>query len=175
MSSSDNTDSSVAQTVLAGHKVQGHVERLKGCFDIDSIPEEAGWSKVEWGMYDGSKILDEIKAEFKKEFGRSRKTTDIVDALATPPTKPYLVSRSVQLLVFQSGWSNLGDNCTALIPVAMSGTIEAIIKEQTSQRQTTLTFTPNSEVMITGRSLIWIPDNSKVVCIMLGIGIAKDK
>ena len=73
MSSSDNTDNSVAQTVLAGHKVQGHVERLTGCFDIESIPVGEGWSKVEWGMYDGSKILDEVKDEFKKEFGRSRK------------------------------------------------------------------------------------------------------
>jgi len=172
MSSNDSVDYSVAQTVPAGHKIQGHVGRLIQCFDIDSIPAIEGWSKVEW-LYDGSKILDEVKEEFKKDFGRSKETTDIVDALTTPPTKPYLLSRSVQLLVFQSGWSNLGDNCTVLIPVAMSGTIEAIIEEQTSRRRTTFTFTPNCEVMISGKSSIWIPGNSKVVCIMLGIGIRK--
>ena len=68
----------------------------------------------------------------------------------------------------------MGDNCTVLIPVAMSGTVEALIEEQTSRRQTTLTFTPNSEVMITGKSSIRIPGDSKVVCIMLGIGIRKE-
>jgi len=71
MSSNDSIDYSVAQTVLAGHTVQGHVERLTQCFDIESIPAREGWSKVEW-VYDGSKILDEIKEEFKKEFGRSQ-------------------------------------------------------------------------------------------------------
>jgi len=61
-----------------------------------------------------------------------------------------------------------------LIPVAMSGTIGATIEEQTSRRRTTLTFTPNSEVMITGKSSMWIPADSKVVCVMLGIGIRKE-
>ena len=71
MSSNDSVDYSVAQTVPAGHKIQGHIIRLTQCFDIESIPARAGWSKVEW-LYDGSKILDEIKEEFKKEFGRSQ-------------------------------------------------------------------------------------------------------
>jgi hypothetical protein len=77
MSSNDSVDYSVAQTVPAGAKIQGHVERLAQCFDIESIPAIKSatqrWSKVEW-LYDGSKILDEVKEEFKKDF-RSEEVT----------------------------------------------------------------------------------------------------
>jgi len=65
-----------------------------------------------------------------------------------------------------------------LIPVTMSGTIEANIEQRTSGRRTTFTFTPSSEVMIAGDCQIWIPDNCKVVCALLGIRIRekeKDK
>ena len=76
MSSNDSIDYSVAQVVPAGHKVQGHVGRLTQCFDIECIPAGEGWSKVEW-VHDGSKILDEVKEEFKKGFGRSQKVENI--------------------------------------------------------------------------------------------------
>lgn len=71
MSTTGTVDYSVAQIVQAGHEVQGHVESLIPCVNIDSIPAGEGWSKVEWA-YDGSKILDKIREEFKKEFNRSQ-------------------------------------------------------------------------------------------------------
>ncbi len=72
MSSNDSEDYSVAQTIQAGHNVQGHVERLKQSFNIESIPAGEGWSEVT-GVHEGSKILDDIKKEFKKDFGGSRR------------------------------------------------------------------------------------------------------
>ena len=41
-----------------------------------------------------------------------------------------------------------------LILVVFSSIVKAIIKEQTSRRRTTLTFTLNSEVIIAKKSLI---------------------
>ena len=72
MSSSSGTDYSVAQTVQAGHKVQDRVKSLMDCFDIESISAGEGWSEVEC-TDDGPKILDEVRAEFKKEFNQSQK------------------------------------------------------------------------------------------------------
>jgi len=140
------------------------------CFNIESIPAGTGWSKVE--CKNGSQILDGIRKEFKKEWEESKIITDIIDALVSPSTKPnlYYLATSVQFLVFQSGWLNLGDECIVLILVAMSGTIEATIEERKSHRRTAITFTTNSEVLITGGCSMWIPDNSKVVCVLLGIG-----
>ena len=92
---------------------------------------------------------------------------EVVTAFVNPPAKPYSIANSVQLLVFQSGWSDLGENCSVLIPVAMSDAFEATVQSQTSGRQTTLTIVQNSEVIISGNSLIWIPENSKVVCVLL--------
>lgn len=62
-----------------------------------------------------------------------------------------------------------------LIPAVMSGTIEATLEERTSHRRRTFTFAQSSEVIITGGCSMWIPENSKVVCVFLGIGIGKDK
>jgi hypothetical protein len=54
-----------------------------------------------------------------------------------------------------------------LIPAVMSGTIEATLEE--------LTFAQSSEVIIAGGCSMWIPENSKVVCVFLGVGIGKNK
>ncbi|KAJ8058370.1 hypothetical protein OCU04_012562 [Sclerotinia nivalis] len=93
-------------------------------FDIESIPimEINNWSKVEL-VDDGPQILGEVKEAFEREFNRSQKVvvksinkdhtltsscilqiTNIIDALINPPTKPYFLAYSVQLLVFQGGW-----------------------------------------------------------------------
>lgn len=72
MSSSSGADRSVAQTVQAGDKVQGHVKSLMNCFDIDCIPEGEGWSEVEC-KDDGPKLLEEVREEFKKELNQSQK------------------------------------------------------------------------------------------------------
>ncbi|CAD6440078.1 381995f3-698c-4ab0-a727-567ce6aceb10 [Sclerotinia trifoliorum] len=85
--------------------------------------------------------------------------------------KPYFVSRAIQFVVFQSGWSELGSNCVALIPVAMTGTMDAVIDENRSRRRTTLTFKLNIEVLISGGCSMCIPEKSKVVCVMLGVRI----
>lgn len=63
MSSSSTADNSVAQTVQAGDKVQGHVEGLMQYFDIESIPmmEITNWSKVEL-VGDGPQILGEVRS-----------------------------------------------------------------------------------------------------------------
>ncbi|KAF7878957.1 hypothetical protein EAF04_000160 [Stromatinia cepivora] len=97
--------------------------------------------------YDDSKILDKIREEFKKQFNRSQEITDIVDILVSSPKpskKQYFLARTVQLVVFQSGWSYLGNDCIVLIPAVMSGTIEATLEERTSHRQTTFTFAQSS-------------------------------
>jgi len=190
MSSSSGTDPSLARTLQAGHRVQGRVKSLMNCFDIGSIPagerpEGKRWSEVEC-TGDGPKVLDEVRAEFLKEFNRSHKITDIINEQVTTSIKPaereYSFTRPMQLLAFQSGWSYLGEHCIVLIPVTMSDTIEATIEQRSNTLRTALTFTPGTEIMISGDCQIWIPDNCKVVCGLLGIriqekekGKAKDK
>ncbi|KAJ8068743.1 hypothetical protein OCU04_002440 [Sclerotinia nivalis] len=172
MSSSPAVDYSVARSVQAGDKVQHHVERLMQYVNIESIPtmETTNWTDVK--LADGGpQILAEVREAFKREFNGSLKITDIVDALINPPLKPYFLSRAVQFVVFQSGWSNLGNNCIVLIPVALTGTMNAVIDENTSRRRTTLTFMPNTEVLISGGCSMCIPEKSKVVCVMLGVRV----
>lgn len=108
--------------------------------------------------------------------------TDIVTAIVTRPaqSKTLYISRKVQLLVFQSGWSNLdelvGNNdCIVLIPVAMTRSPLATVADRASGRSTTITFTENSEVMVTGRGTIGMPEGSKVVCVVLCISGDKGK
>jgi len=67
MSTTSSVDYSVAQIVQAGPGVQVHVENLIPSVHIDSIPAGEGWAKVE-GVSDGSKILDGVRGEFKKDF-----------------------------------------------------------------------------------------------------------
>jgi hypothetical protein len=72
MSSSSSIDPSLAQILQAGHKVQDRVKSLANCFDIASIPAGESWSEVEC-TDGGPKALDEVRAEFKREFNRSHK------------------------------------------------------------------------------------------------------
>lgn len=65
------------------------------------------------------------------------------------------------------------DDCIVLIPVAIIGSAEATVEERETERRATLTFTTNSELVITGRCSMWIPPDSKVVCVVLCV--AKDK
>jgi hypothetical protein len=111
---------------------------------------------------------------------------DIVDAQVATPLEPsdrevttshkpskreYSLALPMQLLVFQSGWSYLGEHCIVLIPVAMSDTIEATIEQRTNTLRTGLKFTPGTEIIIAGGCQIWIPENCKAVCAFLGIRI----
>jgi hypothetical protein len=70
MSTTGTVDHSIIQIIQTGHEVQRHIESLIPYINIESIPAGDGWSKVEC-VYDGSKILDEIREEFKKKFTRS--------------------------------------------------------------------------------------------------------
>jgi hypothetical protein len=80
--------------------------------------------------------------------------------------------------VFHSDWSTLeslvgeGD-CLILIPVAIIGSAEGKLEEQTTRRQTTVTFDVKSELFISGRCAIHVQPKSMVVCVVLSIG--KDK
>jgi len=181
MGSSDGTDyPDLVQVVQSGDKVQELVNLLITYFHIESIPARRGWSKVTC-LYDESKLLSEIKEAFRDEFIQSKKITDIAQAIITQTGKEFYLARKVQLLVFQDGWSNLDklvgkNDCIVLIPVAISGSPVPTVQEQKGskgERQTTLTFSTNSEVMISGRCSMWIPDETKVVCVVLCIG--KDK
>jgi len=113
-----------------------------------------------------------------------------VQAIITRPGKTFYLARKVQLLLFQKGQSIFdrlvgNDDCIVLIPVAISGSPMAIVQEPKGTavshgaeepkdgRRTTLTFKTHSELMISGRCSILIPDQTKVVCVMLCIGMDK--
>jgi len=178
MTSSGDTDySDLVQTTQSGPKVQYTIENLMNYFDVEAIAAKEGYSKVECS-YDVSKALDEVRDEFKKEFIRSKKIVNIVKMIIGRPGKTLDLSGGVSLLVFQSGWSNLEeivgkDNCIILIPVVIAGSDEGTLQEQTTDRRTTFKFETNSELMVTARCSIWIPQGSKVVCVVLCAG--KDK
>jgi hypothetical protein len=87
------------------------------------------------------------------------------------------LARKVQLLAFQNGSSDLRalvgkDDCIVLIPVAISGPAEVTVHETKGERQAALACTTNAELIITGRCSLWVPPESKVVCVVLCI--AKD-
>ncbi|PVH70285.1 hypothetical protein DL98DRAFT_661243 [Cadophora sp. DSE1049] len=184
MSSSDDTDcSDLVQTALSGDKVRVLTESLLPYFTLESLPVGIGWSKVEC-LYDESKALAAVREAYMDEFVRSEKITDTVQAIITRPGKTCYLARKVQLLVFQKGQSIFDrlvgkDDCIVLIPVAISGSPMAIVQEPKGTeeskggRKTTLTFKTNSELMISGRCSIVIPDQTKVVCVMLCIGMDK--
>ena len=113
-----------------------------------------------------------------------------MQAIITRPGKTFYLARKVQLLLFQKGQSIFDrlvgkDDCIVLIPVAISGSPMAIVQEPKGTavshgaeepkdgRRTTFTFKTNSELMISGRCSILIPDQTKVVCVMLCIGMDK--
>jgi hypothetical protein len=89
-----------------------------------------------------------------------------------PGTKYYL-SRAVPLLEFPPGWSNLDtlvakDDCIVLIPVVISDLVVATIQDAKENRET-FTFQKNFECIISGKCSIWLPQESKVTCVALGI------
>ena len=108
--------------------------------------------------------------------------TDIVTAIVTCPakSKSFYISHKVQLLVFQSRRSNLDElvgsnDCIVLIPVAITGSPLATVTDGASGQSTTITFTENSEVMVTRRGTIGMLEESKVVCVVLCISGNKGK
>jgi len=168
--------SDLVQAAQPSHEVQNLIEGLMEYFNINSIPEKEGWSKVECS-FDEPNALDSIRKEFIKEFDGSE-IINIIKTIVSPPGKTYYLSRKVQLLAFQSGWSKLDDlvgkdDCIILIPVAISSSIEATIQEERTERRTTFVVTTNSELIITGRCSMWIPPKSKIVCVVFCV--AKDK
>jgi hypothetical protein len=62
-------------------------------------------------------------------------------------------------------------DCLVLIPVAILGSVKGTLEEQTTRRQTTVTFDVKSVLFISGRCAI--QPESMVVCVVLSIG--KDK
>jgi hypothetical protein len=64
-------------------------------------------------------------------------------------------------------------DCLILIPVAILGSAEGRLEEQTRRRQTTVTFDVKSKLFISGRCVIYVQPESMVVCVVLSIG--KDK
>ncbi len=99
----------------------------------------------------------------------------MVKAIISRPARSYFLSRTVELVVFQHGWSNLGDlvgkdDCIVLIPIAIMGSDEVTIEEWKTARQTTFKFTNASELIMTGRCSMWIPAENKVVCVVLCVG-----
>lgn len=101
--------------------------------------------------------------------------SDIVKTMVRHPGKVHYLSRRVSLLVFQSGWSELAEimgkeNCYILIPSVIKGSGEVTIEERSTGRRTTAKFELNSKLIIRGSSSLWLPPQSKVVCIVLGAG-----
>jgi len=64
-------------------------------------------------------------------------------------------------------------DCLILIPVAILGSDEGSIEEQTTRQQKTVTFDVKSNLFISGRCAIYVQPESMVVCVVLSIG--KDK
>jgi hypothetical protein len=97
-----------------------------------------------------------------------------------PRLEKYYLSFVVRLLVFQSGWSNLGelvgkDACIILIPAIVVGSDAAVLEEQGTGRRTTFSFQADSELVISGRCSIKMQPANKVVCVVLSIGKDKGK
>lgn len=184
----------VVHTLHPGPELKAAVENLTPYFAIESIAEKEGYSKVEC-LDDISASLEKVKEEFKKEFVPkvckifSGKTSanqsvhwqvlDLVrKSFFRDGTKFYL-SRAVHLLVFQSGWSSLEklvaeDDCMILIPVAISGLGASTIRDRTTQREMAVTFEVMNELAIAGRCSIWLPQQSKIVCVVLCVA-AKER
>jgi len=199
MASSSGTDySDLVQAAKSGHKVQQLIADLSRYFSIEAIANKEGYSKVDCA-YDESKVLGEVREEFKKEFVQSKKVvinplvktwvnaiqlTDIVQAIVSRPKKKYYLSYGVRLLAFQSGLSNLGelvvnkDDCIILIPVFIIGSATGTLEEEGTEegataRRTTFTCEVGSELIMSGRCSINMQPESKAVCVVLTIG--KDK
>jgi hypothetical protein len=64
----------LVQATKSGSEVQHLIKDLLRYFNVEAIAEKDGCSRVECA-YDESEILDSIREEFKKEFGRTKKVT----------------------------------------------------------------------------------------------------
>jgi hypothetical protein len=75
MTSSSSTDcSDLVQVAKSSHKVQCLAEDLTRYFNPKDIVAATHFAKVECA-YDETKVLDEVKEEFKREFRKSKKVT----------------------------------------------------------------------------------------------------
>lgn len=63
------------QSAKSGHKVQQLVADLPRYFSVETVANRASYSKVDC-IYDESKILEEIREEYKKEFVRSKRVIE---------------------------------------------------------------------------------------------------
>lgn len=178
----------------SGSELKTAIENLTPYFAIDSIAEKEGYSKVE--CLDGISVaLEKVKEEFKKEFvpkvceiswGETSadqsvhwQILDLVKKSFFRNGSKFYLSRAIHLLVFQSGWSSLEklvaeDDCMILIPVAISGSCTSTIRDRTTQREITVTFEVMDELAIAGRCSIWLPPQSKIVCVVLCVA-AKER
>lgn len=102
----------------------------------------------------------------------------IAKVIIPRPEEQFFLSRTVQLLAIQSGESKFDElvdtrHCIVLIPCAVYGSPTVTVTEPESphgkQEITTVTFEVDSIYMIAGRCSISIPDESKLVCVMLCI------
>jgi len=184
MTSHDGTDcTDLLQATKAGDKVKQLIQGLRHSFRVEDITPKEGYSDG-----DGkSRIPEDIREEFKKEFVRSKKLLDIIKAIIPPPTpKKYYLSYGVRLLLFRSGWSNLEelvvnkDDCVILIPVYIIGSATGTLKEratvpeeEATVRKTTFICEVGSELVVGGRCSIAMEQESEVVCVVLTMG--KDK
>jgi len=178
------------QVARSSDKVQRLVGDVARYFNVKSIVEKAGYSKVEC-EYDESTVLKDVREEFKRDLNRE-KIIDLVEPIIplpkpkspkkkSPPEKKYYLHHAVQLLVFQfqNGWLNLvelvpKDDCIILIPVTVVGPSGATLYESETKRQMEFTFETNSMFIISGKCSIYIPPESKVVCVVLCMGRDKE-
>jgi len=73
MTSSSDTDfSDLIQVVRSSRKVRHLVEDLTSYYNIESIEEEDGYSKVECSDNE-SEVLKKVREEFKKDWNRDKK------------------------------------------------------------------------------------------------------
>ncbi|CAD6452365.1 f77eaddb-ac7d-443e-be13-e5aad7689fce [Sclerotinia trifoliorum] len=150
--------SDLVQAVQSGSKVQELVDRIKHNFNLDSIAEDKGCSRVE-GV---------------DEFSQSKKIANIVALIVGRPRKTLHSSRGVALLVFQNRTSNLEkivgkENCGIFIPVDIAGSGEATLEEtvlKETNRRTIFKFQTGSELLIIRRCSIWLPAQSTVLCVV---------
>lgn len=103
---------------------------------------------------------------------------DIVKAIVRRSGKLHYLSREISLFVFQNGWSKLAnnvgkDNCYILMPLVSTGSCEVTVEEQSTGRRTTARLDVGFKLMLSGRSLLWLPPQSSVVCVVLGAGMDK--
>jgi len=179
MASSGGTDCpDLVQATKAGDKVQRLVQDLSRYFHVEDIVPAKGYSKVQC-VQDDSQVLAEVREEFKKELGRSKKIFDILQAIIPTEEKKYYMTFGMRLLVFQSGLSNLEglvgkDDCIILIPVVIIGPATATLEEQGTARRTTFDFELGSEFILSGQCFMDLKPESKVVCVVLSIGRNKE-